>query len=413
MTIQQPRSPGTEGSGTTGLDSTSQNTAGRAVTGHVVDSASVIRLHPRRYSSLAILLAITVLMVIVPFVSGAYVIGLLTLILIFSVVNLAWNLLLGYGGVFSFGQLAFFAVGGYTAANLDLHTSLPLWLTIPAAAVVGGLVGLAIGIPSLRLYGPYMVLFTLAFQLSLSALVSTDASGLTGGAAGLGPLQPIEFWGLERQQATLYVGIAIFLVAYASIAFLLRSPSGLALLAVRDSREAAEARGVNLFRHRVALFTISAFLTALAGAFYAHYVGVIVPTVLGLGLLLSLLAMLMLGGLGTQFGPVVGTFVLVYLNDRLSSTEEYRQAIWGALIVVVALLLPGGIVGTTARLFGRARSFLEDWMQDGSPSAAEDTVDGAHEGSPNVLALGSSTVDLADLTESPDGVLERAGPDQC
>lgn len=371
-----------------------------------------IRLRPRRYFSFVVLAGATLLMLLVPYLSGPYLVGLVTLVLIFSMVNIAWNLLLGYGGVFSFGQLGFFAVGGYTAANLDLHTSLPLWASIPAAAVVGGLVGLAIGIPSLRLYGPYMVLFTLAFQLSLSALVSTDSSGLTGGAGGLGGLQSIEFWGLDRQQSTLCVGIVLFLLAYGGIAFLLRSPLGLALMAVRDSREAAEARGVNLFRHRVALFTISAFLTALAGAFYAHYVGVIVPTVLGLGLLLNLLAMLMLGGLGTQAGPVVGTFVLVYLNDRLSSTEEYRQAIWGALIVIVVLLLPGGIVGTASGLFGRARSFVEEWVREGSPPSGQDAGDVKREGGADVLPPESTLIDLAGAT-NPGGVLGRAGPDEA
>lgn len=407
MALQQ-----SDPTGVADLESGHTGADGSANSGHPVDPPDEIRLRPRPYFSVVVLVLATALMLVVPYISGAYVVGLVTLVLIFSVVNLAWNLLLGYGGVFSFGQLGFFAVGGYTAANLDLHTSLPLLVTIPTAAAVGGLVGLAIGIPSLRLYGPYMVLFTLAFQLSLSALVSTDSSGLTGGAAGLGGLKSIEFWGLERQQATLYVGIVIFLVAYGGIAFLLRSPLGLALLAVRDSREAAEARGVNLFRHRVALFTMSAFLTALAGAFYAHYVGVIVPTVLSLGLLLSLLAMLMLGGLGTQAGPVVGTLVLVYLNDRLSSAEEYRQAIWGALIVVVALLLPGGIVGTAGRLFAKARSFIDDWVRGGSPQTGEDTGDVPFGDGREGSAIGSSAGEPARAADSSGGVLGRAGPDR-
>ncbi|MCZ7664219.1 MAG: branched-chain amino acid ABC transporter permease [Thermoleophilia bacterium] len=376
-----------------------------------LDRPAPIRLRPRPYFSTAVLAVATVLMLLLPYVSGPYLVGLVTLVLVFSIVNIAWNLLLGYGGVFSFGQLGFFAVGGYTAANLDLHTALPLWVSIPAAAAVGGLVGLAIGIPSLRLYGPYMVLFTLAFQLSLSALVTTDSSRLTGGAGGLGSLQSIEFWGLDRQQATLYVGVLLFLLTYGGVAFLLRSPLGLALQAVRDSREAAEARGVNLFRHRVALFTISAFLTALSGAFYAHYVGVIVPTVLGLGLLLSLLAMLVLGGIGTQAGPVVGTLVLVYLNDRLSSTEEYRQAIWGALIVVVALLLPGGLVGTASGLFGRARSFVEEWMQEGSPPTGAGAGDAEKETSAEGLPPESAAVDLASADSSQEGAQRDARAD--
>ena len=321
-----------------------------------------VRLHPRPYGTIAFLAVFAAVALALPTFSGKHVVGLVTLVLVFSIVNMAWNLLLGYAGVSAFGQLAFFAVGAYAAAYLNLNTALPLWASIPIAAAIGGLVGLALGMPSLRLYGPYMVLFTLAFQLVLAGLVEADVGGLTGGPLGLQGLEPISFLGLSASVATLYIGALLFVLVYVAIALLLRSPIGAALQAVRDSREAAEARGVNLYRHRLALFTISAAFTALSGAFYAHYVTVVVPTVLSLSLLLSLLAMLMLGGLGTQVGPFVGTLVLVYLNDSLSTTAEYRQLIWGTLIVVIALLLPGGMVGTAARLGGRARSRVRDWV---------------------------------------------------
>ncbi|MEI7902778.1 MAG: branched-chain amino acid ABC transporter permease, partial [bacterium] len=319
------------------MEAQQSEVAQRPATNHSSLIPTSIRLHPRPYGTIAFLVVFAIVALALPTFSGHHILGLVTLVLVFAIVNMAWNLLLGYAGVSAFGQLAFFAVGGYAAAYLDLQTALPMWASIPIAAAIGGLVGLALGMPSLRLYGPYMVLFTLAFQLVLSGLVIADVGGLTGGPIGLQGLEPIKFFGLDTSVSTLYIGALLFVIVYLAIALLLRSPIGAALQAVRDSREAAEARGVNLYRHRVALFTISASITALSGAFYAHYVTVIVPTVLSLSLLLSLLAMLMLGGLGTQVGPFVGTLVLVYLNDSLSTTAEYRELIWGTRIVVIAL----------------------------------------------------------------------------
>jgi branched-chain amino acid transport system permease protein len=280
---------------------------------------------------------------------GSFYVTLFTVIFVYSIVNMAWNLILGYGGVLTFGQLAFFAIGAYTAGILNTRVGLPPSVTILAAAVVGAVIGLAIGLPSLRLYGPYMVLFTIALQLIIQSIVATDPTGLTGGPMGVLDIQHFKLPGLGPNASAYYVGLLLLALTYVIVAWILRSPFGLGVQALRDSRMAAEARGVGFVAHRTLLFAISAFLTAMGGGFYAHYIGVVVPTVVSWTTTLLLIAMLIVGGFRTLSGPIVGTALLVYLDRSLASTAEYKQLIWGALIVGFALFVPGGIAGTARR----------------------------------------------------------------
>jgi branched-chain amino acid transport system permease protein len=315
-------------------------------------------LRPAPTAGVAALAGLALVVAVLPAAAGDYVVSLATLAAIWAIVNMAWNLLLGYGGVFSLGQLGFFGIGAYGAAWMHLHTGLPVPLTIACAVAMGALAGLAVGWPSLRLFGPYMVLFTLAFQLS--------------GGAGLQGLAPLGLFGASTEASALWVCGALAIAVAALCAGLLRSPFGMAIQALRDSRRTAEARGMAFVGHRVVLFVISAALTALAGALYAHVIGLVVPTVLDLPLLLALLAMLILGGPGTLAGPIVGAVILTFVNDRLSSTEEYQQVIWGATIIAVTLLLPGGIAGTAGKIRRHGAGWLDRWMDDGSEDAPGD-----------------------------------------
>ena len=128
--------------------------------------------------------------------------------------------------------------------------------------------------------------------------------------------------------------------------------------ALREGRAQAEARGISFFQHRVLLFTISAFLTGVAGGLYAHNANGMTPAVLDVGLLINLFAMLVLGGMGSRIGPVVGVVIGVYLNDTLSATQEYSQLIWGAILVAVVMVAPGGLVALVTRVLRLARDRL-------------------------------------------------------
>ena len=320
--------------------------------------------------SASLLIGVLVLM---PRLTGDYILGLVTLMAMYAIVLMAWNLVYGYAGVITFGQMAFFAVGAYAAALSNVHWGLSPWADIWFGAIVAGLAGLLVGAPSLRLFGPYMVIFTLAFQLALAALLPAVWVGTTGGTGGLIGVSAFSFGSWNYLNVTWYVAAGLAVLTFTVIALLLRSPVGGALDALREGRVMAEARGISLFQHRVILFTLSAFLTGLAGGIYVHSFQLITPSVLDIGLLINLFAMLILGGLGTRFGPVVGAIIGVYLDDRLASTEQYSQVIWGCIILVVVMIAPGGIVASISRI---AR-WLRDRIFTTSQTASEAEETGA------------------------------------
>ncbi len=310
--------------------------------------AWVIARAPRVLLGAAVLAAT----LLVPTLTDDYITGLFVNMAIFSVVTMSWNLVFGYGGIFSFGQMAFFAVGGYAAALATIHWNFSPWAGLFFGGLVAGIAGVLIGLPSLRLFGPYMVLFTLAFQLVLAGLLSTVWTETTGGSAGLFGIPVFSFGDADTLTVAFYVGVVMVVLTYLVIALLLRSPIGLGIEVLKEGHVQAEARGISLFQHRIIVFVLSSFLTGVAGAFYVYYFGIITPTVLGLGLLINLLAWMVMGGLGTKTGPIVGAVVGVYLNDYLAQTQEYSQLIWGLILVGVVMLAPGGIVKTGSMLGG-------------------------------------------------------------
>lgn len=320
-----------------------------------------------RLSKIICAIAVLAILVLMPSLTGEYVLGLVTLMAMYAIVLMAWNLVFGYAGVITFGQMAFFAVGAYAAALSNIHLGFSPFVDIWFGATIAGLAGLLIGAPSLRLYGPYMVIFTLAFQLALAALLPAVWVETTGGSAGLTGIDDFSVHAWNYLNVTWYVAASLAVFTFVVIALVLRSPVGFALDALREGRTLAEARGISLFQHRVILFALSAFLTGLAGGIYVHSFQLITPSVLDIGLLINLFAWLILGGLGTRLGPVIGAIIGVYLDDRLASTAQYSALIWGCIILVVVMVAPGGIVTIVGRIFR--------WVRDrifAPPGAAAD-----------------------------------------
>lgn len=304
---------------------------------------------------------VLVALVLLPQRESYYLMDLVVIACIYATINVSWNLVLGFGGLFTFGQMAFFAIGGYTAALMNIHLHLSPWLTTAGGAVMAGIAGAIIGLPSLRLYGPYMVLFTLAFQQMIYVILVTDTSGFLGSGFGLQGLDYYTVPGVSDLNAPYYVGLGMLALSVVLVGLLIRSPVGVAVQALRDSRQSTQARGVGLVKHRMIIFVVSAMITGVAGGYYAHYYSVITPTLLEIGLLVNLLAMIIIGGVGSTGGVIAGTAALVYLNDQLATQQQYSAILWGAIIIVVVLLMPGGIAGAAQglervalRLAGRA-----------------------------------------------------------
>lgn len=276
----------------------------------------------------------------------AALLSVLAVMFIWIGMNVSWNLVLGFAGTFSFGQVAFFAVGAYAGAGLNVHLGFSPWLDTLIGAGAAGLAALLIGLAVLRLRGIYVALVTLAFHELLNSLITNDYSGITGGPNGLTPIAP--FIPSDNLLTQSLIGYAIGLVAAilvtVAVMLVLRSPIGLALVAARDAENVAAARGVVAWKYRLAAFTFSGAVAGLMGSIYAHYIGVVSPSLFGFGILMMLFAMIIVGGWGTVWGPIVGTIVLTVLGEYVQGGfPQYQSLILAAILVLAVLFLPGGI----------------------------------------------------------------------
>jgi branched-chain amino acid transport system permease protein len=315
--------------------------------------------------------------VLFPFIwPNDYVIDVAITALIWMILNQSWNLELGIGGIWNFGQLAIFAIGAYVSALVSMNLGLPVWLSMIIGGLGAALSSLIIAIPVLRLRGIYASLLTFAFGEVVRLLVISDESGVTGGTFGLSGVPDIAFGDFapdSRQRAYYLLALALVTATAVAIYAFIHSPLGIALKALRDSPGYAASRGVSPMRMQIITFTTSAFIAGIGGAFYAHYFGVISPSVMGLGPMALFVTMLVIGGLGTFTGPMVGTALVMVVSEYLRDYQETRLIIVGLILLLTIVLAPRGLV--PALKDGWAR--LQRWMSEdeGTGTDAERDAD--------------------------------------
>lgn len=316
----------------------------------------------------AVLAAVAVVAVVTPFViRDTYVLGVLVLGLIWLTLNQSWNLVLGTAGVWNFGHLAVYAVGGYTAGLLTLHTAAPAWLALPAGGVLAAAVSVVLGAATLRLRGIYVALLTFSFAYVIQLVITADRSGFTGGSFGLAGYRVLTFGAGEADalvRGYYWTALGIAAVTVAVLAVLDRSPMGFALVALRENAALAAARGIDPTRYRLLSFGISGFFGGLAGALYAFYYGAITPSVMGLAPLTLLVTMLVVGGLGTLSGPAVGTGLLLTVQTLLEDRPEERAIVLGLVLLLVVVLMPRGIVAAAADVNRRIERWIAEDEED-------------------------------------------------
>jgi branched-chain amino acid transport system permease protein len=300
--------------------------------------------------------------VLASFSTGRFILHLVILFFVWGIVTQSWNLILGVGGIFSFAQVAFFVIGGIAsgaaAQQLGVSPFISIWLA-PIAATIAALI---IGLPSLRLRGPYVVLLTLAFAELVRNFATQGPKWIAGGGYGLRDVPKFGFegiWGTATGRvAYYYVGMIFFMIATYVIWRIFYSPIGMSFRALRDSETYATSRGVDPFRFKLLLFALSAFFTGLAGGFLVHYNGSQAPTILNFSLTINLLAMIVLGGWGTFWGPILGTALLTALPEILRGPlENWRNMGMGASLALIAVFAPEGLFpllqNWSRKLFGR------------------------------------------------------------
>jgi len=289
-----------------------------------------------------------------PFVGENYLLHVLILCFIWSMVVAGWDLVMGFAGVINFAQLVFFAVGAYASAMLSIELNVtPLAAIFISGLVVGG-AGLLIGLPCLRLRGEYVALFTFAVHLALPTLIRQGRPIGTGGSTGLMGMPPLEIGGYAiytiNKLPWYYLALVLAAVAVYLVYFVvLPRKWGRAFVAMRDSEAFARSLGVNDYKYKLIVFTISAAITGVAGAIYAHYVGVVTPNILETEFFLMVMLMLSVGGMGRFPGVVLGAFIITIGNEFLRSAGEYRLLLLGLAVIATVLFFPNGIAQLGAR----------------------------------------------------------------
>lgn len=319
---------------------------------------------PHRAEKLRVYLALA-LALVAPALVGSYVLSQLGLLMAYAIAGIGLMLLTGFTGQVSFGHAAFLGIGAYAHAFF-LSKGLPFALSLPAAMLVSAAIGAMLGRSASRMHGFYLAVATLVFAVLVETLIG-EWGAVTGGHAGMF-VPSLEVLGFELSAVwqQYYLNLAFLVVVLLCSANVLRGPTGRAFVAVRDSELSARCLGVSVAATKVQAFALSAAITGLAGALMAHHLQYLSPETFGVTESLRLLLMIVVGGLGTLLGPILGAaFVMILpliirelrdvLPPAIGETAGLEPLLFGLIIVGFILFEPAGLAGRWAKI----RRFIE------------------------------------------------------
>jgi ABC-type branched-subunit amino acid transport system permease subunit/pimeloyl-ACP methyl ester carboxylesterase len=293
-----------------------------------------------------VLLAILVLALLPVLAPNPYLQHLLVLAFVFGIVASSWDLSLGYGGIFNFAHVALFAVGIYAYGLFAKTFGLSPWLGLLFAGGAAGVVAALITLPILRLSGIYIILVTIAASQVLYQIVISQ-SDITGGTSGMVSLPALNLFGYRMNRdgkiGYYYVALLMLIASTAILYHVTRSRWGRAIVAMRDHRYYAISRGMSETRTRLFTLVVSAAISGVAGGLYASYMRVASPDNFGLGLLGLLLSILLLGGAGTIWGPILAAFFVTIVSEAFAAYGPWRNIIMSLLLIVILIFYPGGL----------------------------------------------------------------------
>jgi branched-chain amino acid transport system permease protein len=297
--------------------------------------------------------AVILLALVLPqVVTNKYYLNILIMSGIWSIVACSLNLILGYTGQVNLAHGAFFGIGAYASALMMLKLQMNFWLALPLAAGIAGFSGFLIGLPALRTKGSYFAIGTLCFNIIVTLIIDRW-EGLTEGARGLmgvpspAPIPlpwigPITFKTLASQY---YLVLAFLLLTLLALNRILRSLVGRTFRAIRGNEELAESLGIHAMRVKIISFTTSCFFAGIGGVLYASYIGFLSPELTDYHVSFDALIYIMIGGVGTMAGPIIGTLLFVTIPETLHVAAEYRLLFYGLILILMIIYLPRGIVG--------------------------------------------------------------------
>ena len=307
--------------------------------------------------------AVLALLIILPRLIPPFGQHVMIITFIFAMCGVAWNIMGGYAGMFSFGQAAFFGIGAYTSSYLLLTFNLSPWIGLVVGGIIAALVAAAIGYPCSNLRGHYFAIASIAFA-EIVRIVFENWE-MVGAAEGLTiPMRKeslINFTFNSTKLPYCYIILAFLLLAVVVALLVSTSKMGYYFRAIKESHEVAQVLGVDVVRYRLYSIMLSAFLTSMAGTFYAQYILYIDPaSVMVLAISVQIVLVAMLGGANTVLGPVVGALILVPFSEYARAWLGYKgtgfdMIIYGALITVISMYQPNGVWGAITQLVRRGK----------------------------------------------------------
>lgn len=304
---------------------------------------------------LALLIGIVVILLVLPvfLYRNSYIMHILIMCMIWSCVVIQWDLIMGYAGIFTFGQIAFFVVGAYATGMLTKQLGISPWLGIICGGMVVAVVGIALAIPCLRMRGVYVALVTFAFHMILDPMIKLGRPIGTGGSMSLSSIPPLSIAGytftVTEKLPWYYLILVVSGIIYFISHRIIRSSLGLAFIAMRDSEPFARTLGVNYFKLNLTVFAISSFFTGIIGGFYIEYVGMVSTRLLGIDTFLVVMVMLIVGGMGQFPGVIIGAFAVTVLSEVLRPLEVYRRLFFGAIVIALVVYMPQGLMGVVEK----------------------------------------------------------------
>jgi len=264
-------------------------------------------------------------------------------------------------GAFSVGHAAFYGIGAYTSALLTIRFGWSFWITIWFAVLISALFGILLGIPSLRLKSSYFVVTSIAFN-SIIYLLMVNLVGLTRGPLGLVGIPaptPIKIGNIlinfNSKVEYYYLVLTFIIIILFLLLRLINSRTGRAIISLREDGIAAEVIGINVIYYKILTFVIGSMMAGLAGALYAHYVRFISPESFNVTTSITILIMMIVGGIGSFYGPVIGAVGITFLLERLRFLSDYRLMIYGFILFIVIFFMNKGIAGFIQQIFEKRR----------------------------------------------------------
>lgn len=289
--------------------------------------------------------AFIALMAVLPLVFGGnYLIGVLTVSVIYAIWAVTWDFMSGLTGRENFGHSLFIGVGAYTAGFMNTSFGFNGWWSIPASMVMATIAAVLIGLPTLRLKGPYFALAMLSGAVIMQRLMLIFWE-YTGGEEGINGLEPL----IRSQLGFYYFALAALVVITALLLWIARSHWGMILRAIRGDEATCQAAGINVTFYKIASLMISAAFAGAGGAMYAHYQLQVSPQLFAVVTSITIITMVYVGGMASIYGPVGGAILLVLLTELLREFGEWRLMIYSITLILILFFLPNGLVAPVWR----------------------------------------------------------------